>query len=92
MPSLIEILQGTNIALHVLRDRLIVMVAMLLTFALFATAMWLQTQFAIIIACAWAVLVFLPVLYKGGAYALETQHQPANDAATLPTGRTQRAA
>lgn len=89
--TLIEILQGANVALHVIQVRVVLMTTLLLTFALFAWAMWLQTQLGTIIAAAWAVLVFLPVLYTGGRRGIETKHQHTSEegsgAAARPTAR-----
>lgn len=64
--TLVEILQGANVALHLITVRLVLVITLLLTFALFCWAMYLQTQLGAIIAAAWAGLVFLPVLLTGG--------------------------
>lgn len=75
--SLLEILQGANVALNVLQARLVLVITLVLTFTLFAWAMWMQTQLGTIIAAAWAVLVFLPVLWQGGRHG--EVHQSAQD-------------
>ena len=75
--NLLEILNGANVALNVLQARIVLVVTLVLTFALFAWAMWLQTQLGTIIAAAWAVLVFLPVLYTGARHG--EVHQSATD-------------
>lgn len=82
--TLLEILQGANVALNVLQARVVLLSTLVLTFALFGWAMWLQTQLGAIIAAAWALLVFLPVLYTGGRHGIEAQHQPATDAGSQP--------
>ena len=82
--NLLEILQGANVALQVLQARIVLTLTLVLTFALFAWAMWLQTQLGTIIAAAWAILVFLPVLWIGGKHGIEAQRQPASDAGSQP--------
>lgn len=82
--NLLEILQGANVALHVLQERLVLVLTLLLTFALFCWAMWLQTQLATIIAAAWATLVFLPVLWQGGRHGIEAKHHTAADEGSPP--------
>lgn len=82
--NLLEILNGANVALHMLQARIVLVITLVLTFALFAWAMWLQTQLGTIIAAAWAVLVFLPVLYTGARHG-EAVHQSATDAGNQPT-------
>jgi hypothetical protein len=74
--TLVEILAGANVALKVLQARLLVLLAMLLSFSLFAWAMWLGSQLALIIAAAFAVSVFLPVLFTTGE-----RHAPKHPAA-----------
>ena len=73
--TLVEILQGANVALHLLQARVVTVLCMLLSFAIFAWAMVLQTQLGAIIAAAWALLVFLPVLYTGGRHGIEAQRE-----------------
>jgi hypothetical protein len=77
--NLTEILQGANVALHVISTRLLTLLAMLGTFALFAWAMWLQTILGAIIASAWGLTIFLPVLFadRGGSSHAETPQHPA---------------
>jgi hypothetical protein len=83
--TLIEILQGANVALHVIQARVVVVLCMLLTFAIFCWAMWLQTQLGAIIAAAFALLVFLPVLYTGGKHGIEAKREhPADEAGVAP--------
>jgi hypothetical protein len=71
--NLSEILAGAHVALKIIQARLLAVLAMLGCFALFSWAMWLQTVLAAIIAGAWGVIVFLPVLYTGrrGGYDAE---------------------
>lgn len=92
--TLIEILQGANVALHVIQARLVLVLTLVLTFALFSWAMVLQTQLGCILAAAWACLVFLPVLLtgKGVIHGIEARHQPADDQGSVPTRSTPRAA
>ena len=92
--TLTDILQGANIALRLIQARVLLVLAMVLTFALFAWAMVLQTQLGCILAAAWAVLVFLPVLYTGGRrHGIEAQHQSTADAGSGSAPRaTARAA
>ena len=90
--TLVEILQGANLALHLLQARVVTVLCMLLTFAIFCWAMVLQTQLGAIIAAAWAVLVFLPVLYTGGRHGIETQHKHQADESGIPARPTARAA
>lgn len=92
--TLVEILQGANVALHVLQTRLVLVVTLVLTFTLFCWAMWLQTQLGTIIAAAWAVLVFLPVLYTGGRRhgTEQARYQSAEQAESVPARVAPRAA
>ncbi len=71
--NLTEILEGANVALGVLQARLVLLLCMVLTFVLFAWAMWLGTQLGLIIAATWAALVFLPVLIagRGGTHGVQ---------------------
>ena len=90
--TLVEILQGANLALHLLQARVVTVLCMLLSFAIFSWAMVLQTQLGAIIAAAWAVLVFLPVLYTGGRHGIEAQRKPATDESGISTRPAARAA
>ena len=92
--NLLEILQGANVALHVLQARIILVVCLLLTAGIYGWAMWLQTQLGAIIAAAWSLLVFLPVLYSAGgkSHGVETKHEPAETAESVPARAAQRAA
>jgi hypothetical protein len=82
--TLVEILQGANVALHLLQVRLVLVLTLLLTFAMFAWAMVLQTQLGCILAAAWAALVFLPVLYTGGRRHGEAQRRHIEDESSQP--------
>jgi hypothetical protein len=89
MTLLERMLLGTSVALGVLQARLVLVLTLLLTAGAFAWAFFLQTQLACILAAAWAVLVFLPVLYTGDkTYA--AQHRSARDSQDLPAGTTTR--
>jgi len=63
--TLVEILAGANVALRLIQERLLTFVALLLTFALFGWAMWLQSILGAIIAGTWGLSIFLPVLFSG---------------------------
>jgi hypothetical protein len=81
MTTLVEILAGANVALRVIQERLVVLVCMGLTFALFAWAMWLQTVLGAIIAATWGLSIFLPVLFAGrGAPDAQVQETPGDPA------------
>lgn len=92
--TLVELLTGANVALKLIQARIIVILCLLLTAGLFAWAMYLQTQLGAIIAAAWAVLVFLPVLLagSGGRHGVETQREHSTEADVVPTRSTARAA
>lgn len=60
--NLAEVFTGARVALAILQQRLVLLVCMLLTFALFCWAMWLQTPLGAIIAATWGLIIFLPVL------------------------------
>ena len=67
--NLPELLLGAHVALRLIQARLLTLVALLLTFALFAWAMWSQTVLGAIIAGVWGLSIFLPVLLTGrGGY------------------------
>lgn len=51
-----------GIALRALSIRILVILALLMTFGLFAWAMWMQTILACIIASLFGGVIFLPVL------------------------------
>lgn len=63
--TLVEILEGANVALRLIQERLVLVLCMLMTFGLFAWAMWLQTALGAIIAATWGLTIFLPVLFAG---------------------------
>jgi hypothetical protein len=78
-----KLLLGTNLALQVLQERLILFTALLLTAGGFAWSMYIQTQLAAAIACAFAILVFLPILWSTGAS--HAAKHPAPTAESLST-------
>jgi hypothetical protein len=53
------------LALRVLAERLLTLLALLITAGLFAWAMWMQTVLACIIATLFGGVIFLPVLLVG---------------------------
>jgi hypothetical protein len=83
MPTLIEVLTGAEVALRLLQQKLVLVVALLLTAGGFAWAMYLQTQLAAIIAAGFAVLVFLPILWSQGERHA-AKHQQAESEESLP--------
>jgi hypothetical protein len=57
------------IALGLLTRKIIVLISLGMAFSLFCWALYEHTQLALIIAGSFAVLVFLPVLFKGDSRA-----------------------
>lgn len=53
-----------SLALQAVSQRIVVLLAMAMTFGLFAWAMWMHEWIALAIAGTFAALVFLPVLYR----------------------------
>jgi hypothetical protein len=88
--DLVEMLTGANVALGVLRTRLVLILTLAMTFALFAWAMYLQSQMGAMIAAGFAVLVFLPVLIREKSHATERQH--SGEALEQPARPNARAA
>lgn len=76
--KLIDLLQGVNVALHVIQARLLTLVTLVMAFGLAAWAMWLQTVLAAIIALGWGLVIFLPVLFhdRGGGDVSQAPQQP----------------
>lgn len=54
-----------SIALQVVSGKVILILALGVTAGLFAWAMWMHAWIALAIAASFAVLVFLPVLFRG---------------------------
>ena len=44
--NLVEVLQGAHVALAVIQQRLILLITLVMSFAVFSAAMWLQTTLA----------------------------------------------
>jgi uncharacterized protein (DUF486 family) len=63
--DLIQVLQGANVVLKLLQARLVTILALVLTFALYGWAMWQQTTLGAILCVAWGLTIFLPVLFTG---------------------------
>jgi hypothetical protein len=82
-----QVLAGTSIALKVLQARLLVMVAMALTFLLFAWSMWNPSTITLSIAAAFAALVFLPVLVltREKRYAPQPRTETVERVPSAPT-------
>jgi hypothetical protein len=76
--TLVEILEGANVALRVIQERLVLILCMLMTFGMFAWAMWLQSVLGAIIAAAWGILIFLPVLITGRGEKHGVSQAPQN--------------
>jgi hypothetical protein len=53
-----------EVALRMLSARVLLILAMVMTFGLFCYAIWAGTLIALIVATAFALSVFLPVLFK----------------------------
>jgi hypothetical protein len=81
--NLLDILQSANLALRILQARLVTLIALLLTFIMFAVAMWLQTVLGAIIASVWGLSIFLPVLFTG---------RGGHDGSQVPQGSQEHAA
>lgn len=62
---LVRIVQTTDIALRLISARLLTILALVMTFALFGWAMAVQTPLGCIIASIWGLLIFNPVLWTG---------------------------
>lgn len=80
--ELFDILRAGAIALRLLSARLLTIVALLLTFGLFAWAMATQTPLGCIIAVAWGLIIFLPILFigRGGSdHAFERRAERPED-------------
>lgn len=88
--TLIEILQGANVALRLIQARLLTLLALVFTFALYAWAMWQQTLLGASICAIWGLTIFLPILVigRGGSDATQRQSQRSADepAAGSPDG------
>ena len=77
--TLLEVLAGANVALRLIQARIVTVIALLLTFAMFSWAMWLQTTLGAMIAVAWGLSIFLPVLFtgRGGHDGSSVPEEPA---------------
>lgn len=75
--NLTAILEGANVALHLLQARLITLIALILTMVLYGWAMCMQTWLGFTIALVWGLSIFLPILLIGrGGYDATAQRQP----------------
>lgn len=63
--KLTDVLIAANIALRLIQARLLTVIALAITAALFGAAMWIQTVLGLIIAATWGLSIFLPVLFIG---------------------------
>jgi hypothetical protein len=71
--NLVQVLEGANVALGVLQARLVLVITLVFTFALFCWAMWLQTALGAIISALWGLTIFLPVLFAGRGVAPDAE-------------------
>lgn len=58
-----------SLALQAVSQRMVVLLAMAMTFGLFCWAMWMHQWIALAIAGSFAVSVFLPVLHRSAKNA-----------------------
>lgn len=56
-----------SLALQAVSQRIVVLLAMGMVFGLFSWAMWMHTPLSLYTASAFAVLVFLPILWRSHA-------------------------
>lgn len=63
--KLTDVLIAANIALRLIQARLLTVICLAITAALFGAAMWIQTVLGLIIAATWGLSIFLPVLFIG---------------------------
>lgn len=64
--EIVAIMTAIKVAYQVLAARVLAFVALLMTFGLFAWAMYVGTWLHFTIAGAFGLLIFLPVLYSAG--------------------------
>jgi hypothetical protein len=58
-----------SIAMQVVSSKIILILALGVTAGLFCWALWLGTWLGLAIAASFAILVFLPVLFRGASNA-----------------------
>jgi len=58
-----------SLAIQVVSQRILVILAMLITAGMFGYALWAHEWIALVTAASFAVLVFLPILWRSGANA-----------------------
>ena len=63
----LDLLTVLNAAKDIVAARVVVMLSLGMTFALFCWAIWLETVIGLVTAGVFAVFVFLPVLYRNRA-------------------------
>jgi hypothetical protein len=61
----IDLLTVLDAAKDIVAARVVIMLTLAMTFALFCWALWLETVIGLVTAGVFAVVVFLPVLFKG---------------------------
>jgi hypothetical protein len=84
--TLVDILSGANVALKLVQARLITILCLLLTFVLFCWAMWLGTRLGAMIAVAWGLITFWPVLWTGRGGHDAAQRQSVRSENPVETG------
>lgn len=60
-----------SIALQIVSGKVLLILGLGMAFALFCWAMWMHSWLALAVAGTFAVIVFLPVLFKGDSRARE---------------------
>lgn len=83
--NLVDILQGAQVALAVIQQRVVLIVALLFTLLVFCYALWLGTAVAAIIAATWGLLIFLPVLMAGRGGS-DVSKAPQHSEGPTPSG------
>lgn len=62
-----------EIGVKYITERLLLIVALVMAFSLFAWSLWMGTLLSLCVAGAFAILVFLPVLLKGESRVREKE-------------------
>lgn len=63
------------LALRVLSERLLCILALLMTFGLFCWSMWMQTVLSAVIASTFGGVIFLPVLFSSRSRSAHAEDQ-----------------
>lgn len=62
-----------TLAIQAITSRVVALIAMIMSFALFCWSLWMGTLLSLCVAGAFAILVFLPVLLKGESRVREKE-------------------